>query len=127
MGIGIAAVVAFALIGGIVVVVGIVRYYYLAQLNKSEDTKAKAQITVISKAVEVYVIEHEGQRPDALEALLVQDAAGFGPYLEGAESITTPWGGMYQYDPNGPNNGGRKPDVWVNGPRGTIGNWPLGR
>jgi general secretion pathway protein G len=110
----------------IVALSGIGGYYYFAQLEKSEDTKAKAQITIISKAVETYMIDHSGGRPPSLEALLQQDERG-GPYLETAEAITTPWGGMYQYDPAGGHNNSRKPDVFIVNPRGVeIGNWHSG-
>jgi hypothetical protein len=103
------------------------RYCYFARLEKDNEIKAKAQITLLSMVIKEYMRDHQGQPPGDLKALLVRDATGFGPYLEDELIITTPWGGTYLYDRNGPNNRGVKPDVWVDGPRGTIGNWKASR
>ena len=36
-----------------------------------------------------------------------------------------PWKKPYQYDPSGPRNNGRRPDIWTVAPDGLeIGNWP---
>jgi general secretion pathway protein G len=108
----------------IVALSGIGGYYYFAQLDKADETKAKAQVTLISKAVETYMVDHHGQRPGGLEALLAQDEYG-GPYIETAEALVSPWGTPYQYDASGGHHNGRKPDVFVvnlkNGKE--IGNW----
>jgi hypothetical protein len=61
-----------------------------------------------------------------LSDLLVKDQFG-GPYLENADAIIDPWGQPYQYNPQGTNNNGTKPDIWTVAPNGDgkqIGNWP---
>jgi len=90
--------------------------------DAKEDAKvaaAKAQITVLDKALQAYHLKHE-KYPESLKALTEGDK----PYVE-ASALTDPWKNPYQYDPAGPKNKGKKPDVWTVTPdKETLGNWP---
>jgi hypothetical protein len=37
--------------------------------------------------------------------------------------LKDPWGESYGYDPAGPRNGGKHPDIWLELPGGPVGNW----
>jgi len=98
-------------------------YYYIKQLDKSKQSTAKSQVkTTLTQAVETYYIDHNSNYPPSLDVLINQDEFG-GPYLKTRDALMDPWGHPYSYDPNGPNNGGRQPDIWSNSPVGPIGNW----
>ena len=79
---------------------GIVAPRFMAQINRSEVTTAKAQIDALSKAVQSYRIDM-GQYPPndrGLRALVDpnSDARWRGPYMQGAIP-NDPWGSAYQY------------------------------
>jgi hypothetical protein len=93
--------------------------------EKSDDGRAKSKVLLLTAAVDAYSLQR-GKFPPSLEALLQGDEDG-APLLTDPEDLLDPWGQPFQYDPAGPNNGGRRPDVWTDGPRGRIGNWPGGR
>jgi general secretion pathway protein G len=109
----------------IVALAGMGGYYYFAQLDKANESKAKVQVkTTLKQACDTYRLNN-GHYPESLEILLHPDQANAGkPYLENREAITDPWGQPYGYDANGQHNGGDRPDIWANSPRGQIGNWP---
>jgi hypothetical protein len=55
-----------------------------------------------------------------LEDLVGKDVA--------ASDLVDHWGKPYQYNAQGANNGGLKPDIWTTTPRGIqVGNWPASR
>jgi general secretion pathway protein G len=111
----------------IVALMGIGGYYYFAQLDKANDTKALSQVRdTLTKAVATYRTDHNDWPPN-LQVLLQRTGDGYGPYLETEEALIDPWNRPYQYNPAGPNNRGLKPDIWSDGPRGQIGNWSTKR
>jgi len=102
---------------------GIVGPRFLAQINRSEVTTARAQIDALGKAVAAYRIDM-GQYPpneQGLRALVepTTDARWRGPYLNTPASGTggqaraaiplDPWGRPYQY--RSPGAGGRDFDI----------------
>lgn len=109
----------------IIVLAGVGGYYLLGQLGQSRESAAKAQIQILTKAVQSYMIDHNGTPPNSLQELLQRDEMGKGPYLDSQEVLLSPWGAPYQYDPSGRNNNGMKPDIFVKSQDGTrdIGNW----
>ena len=109
----------------IVALAGMGGYYYFAQIDKANESKAKSQVkTTIEQAVKTYMLNN-GHAPESLGILLQADPNNAGkPYLESQEAIIDPWGHEYGYDPGGAHNNGLKPDIWANSPRGQIGNWP---
>ena len=56
------------------------------------------------------------QWPQSLQQLLQADNKGQA-ILEDQDALRDPWGGTYQYDPSGPRNGGRRPDIWAVDPK----------
>jgi hypothetical protein len=115
----VAIIVAMASLGTLAV---------LSYLNKARADLARARTNEVTAACKVYWIDHKGQWPQGLQALLVADQVG-GPWLEKQDAIIDPYtGGVMGYDPNGSrntaagNNG--RPDVWCQPPGGEpIGNW----
>jgi hypothetical protein len=79
---------------------------------------AKADVKNLTKAVEAFKMR-QGVFPVKLKDL--QDAG----LVEPGKPLKDPWGSDYEYDPKGPKNGGKKPDIWCNAPeKKKIGNWP---
>jgi general secretion pathway protein G len=112
----------------IVTLAGIGGYYYLRQADEAKKNAARIQVkTTLTQACENYYIDHNSTWPPSLDALLVQDEAGKGPYLKDADALRDPWGRPYQYNAAGPNNNGRQPDIWSDSPQGQIGNWQSAR
>jgi Sec-independent protein translocase protein TatA len=65
-----------------------------------------------------------GTYPPTLQALLQPQPKGGRPFFDKAANIADPWGAPFKYDLSGPNNGGKRPDIWCDSPKGKIGNWP---
>jgi general secretion pathway protein G len=106
----------------IVMLAGIGGYYFVQSYEDSKRSAAKVQTKVLTEACDAYRLSH-GTNPPSLQSLLVGDEEG-GPYLKTQEALMDPWKGQYQYNAQGPNNGGRQPDIWANAPNGQqIGNW----
>ena len=84
---------------------------------------AAAQIRgPLTQACEAYRHKH-GKYPDHLGVLLDPDEHGI-VYIDRREGLIDPWRRPYQYDPKGPMNEGRRPDIWTVTPDGkVIGNW----
>jgi hypothetical protein len=87
---------------------------------------AKAQLEVLTKAAQAYAARNDAKFPLTLADLLQKDATGAGPYLQGEQALLDPWKKPYQYDPTGPKNDGKKPDIWTVAPdKQIIGNWAV--
>ncbi len=97
----------------------------LKYLGKARTETAKAQISAISTALELYALD-VGTFPtqEAGLAALMQAPAGIakwrGPYLKNAEGLNDPWGRPYQYRASGRSG---QPEVFTlgrdNAPGGT--------
>jgi hypothetical protein len=84
-------------------------------------------LRIANESLDEFVARH-GKYPKRLEELRhmpkyrTSEEIEAGPYLD-------PWGRPYRYDPVGTKNGGKRPDVWSEGPphrckqAGPIGNW----
>jgi hypothetical protein len=85
---------------------------------------AKSQLRDLTKALDAFK-GAAGEYPPALQAL-AEPQEGRAP-LVAASALVDPWGQPYQYNPLGPENQGKRPDVWTVRPGGdgsaTIGNW----
>src|SRR5688572_28849365 len=82
--------------------------------ERSEAEKvnlAKIEVKALTAACEQY---YAGNRefPKTLKALTLTQPNGGGPFF-GAEKLLDPWKNPYQYDPKGPKNGAKMPDVWA--------------
>jgi general secretion pathway protein G len=107
---------------GVAAVVGLTLLSASSASNEqSRRETAKVQAGQLTKACQTYAVDH-GNYPPSLEALLQRDAAG-GPYVSNPVFLRDPWGNPYQYDPAGPRNGGRLPDIWAQPRSGAVGNW----
>jgi uncharacterized protein (TIGR03067 family) len=86
-----------------------------------EKTKtARSQLKVLTEAVRTFAVKNSGRFPQSLDELFV----GNPPYLEGKNALINPWGRPYHYDPSGPRNKHRHPDIWTVSPSTEeIGNW----
>jgi hypothetical protein len=88
----------------------------------SRTTIAEVRVQQLTYAVEVY--KHNNDTfPATLEALAKVQPNGGAPLVT-ADQLLDPWGEPYGYDPAGPKNDGLRPDIWVDRPDGSIGNWP---
>lgn len=81
--------------------VGYVAPRYFTQLGKSEVKAARAQISALGKALDVYRLDtgHYPSQETGLQALVTAPAnepKWQGPYLEKALPVD-PWGHAYQY------------------------------
>jgi general secretion pathway protein G len=113
----------------IVILAGLGGYYVMGQYKEAQVSEAKLKAKNIAKAVDTYYLDHN-RYPDALDALLVKDDAGKGPYLTNQNEIVDPWGQRFQLDAGGPKNQQagatvQIPDVFTTTPDGRmVGNWP---
>lgn len=80
----------------------------------------RSTLDALDKTVQVYT-ESDGKPPRSLRLAVVA------PYSTiNEDSLKDPWGKPYQYDRDGKNNNGRKPDIWTIDPadgKTVYGNW----
>ncbi|MGF1579359.1 MAG: type II secretion system protein [Gemmataceae bacterium] len=114
----VAIIVALAAVGG---------YYLLGQLGASQESTARTQMQVLTKACKTYFIRNN-QWPPNWEALLNPDSKNGGePYLEDNSYLTDPWGGTYKYEGPAVPAGKRFPRISTTTPKGaTIDNYQKG-
>jgi general secretion pathway protein G len=108
----------------IVVLAGIGGYYFLGRLGETQEDADLAQTKVLTEACTNYRID-KGTWPTSLQELTQLRPGGNAPYLENEAALqpkSVP-NGQYNYDASGQHNNGLKPDIWVDGPHGQIGNW----
>ncbi len=91
---------------------------------KTDDASLKADLDathVLAKACDIYKLSH-GTFPETLAELAKNHPDGDRPIIEAA--LLIPKSAVkFNYNPKGPNNGGLRVDIWVEGPNGKIGNW----
>jgi uncharacterized protein (TIGR03067 family) len=88
----------------------------LASLNADLEAANK-----LGQACDVFKLAH-GTYPESLADLAKNQLNGERQIIEPALLIPKS-AEKFNYNPKGPNNGGLRVDVWVEGPRGKIGNW----
>lgn len=103
----------------VVIVLGIGAYQYYSHAGRVKRESARQQAGRLAMAAQAYRQKH-GEYPSSLIRLTAPEAEA--PYVA-PDDLRTPWGAEYQYDPQGHNNGGSRPDVWAESPEGVIGNW----
>jgi hypothetical protein len=86
----------------------------------SKTDRASLTTKALEMASKAFHVKND-KYPEKLEDLVTGDR----PFYEGGEnSLIDPWGSKSQYDPKGPKNGGKMPDIWTVTPdKKTIGNW----
>ena len=87
------------------------------RLFKAQRTKASADISAISQAVDLYLIENNGTYPESLEALVTPDENGES-FLKQEVVPKDPWGNEYYYEPPA---GGSKYRIYSYGKDGAPG------
>jgi general secretion pathway protein G len=112
----------------IVALAGVGGYFLLGQMGNAQKEAARAQAKgPLSQACKTYFINHNTW-PDSLQQLTQPDPDNKVVYLESEENLKDPWGQVFQYDRNGPNNKNMQPDIFTKAPDGEIiGNWPKKR
>jgi general secretion pathway protein G len=104
-----------------IVTLFLVMYVFRYDDGGGKSGYAKAGITTLTTAVKMYKTKF-GENPAQLKDLLEPPD---GPPIVEPSGILDPWGRPYQYDPTGPRNQGKQPDIWTVGhDRQLIGNWP---
>jgi len=96
------------------------------ELTDEKFIKARSTVIALSAAVKHYRVQYQVY-PEALDALVTPPDGGK-PLLLSGDLLKDPWGQPYLYDPAGPKNKGKQPDIWSLGPDpakpdGVIGNW----
>ena len=82
---------------------------------------AKDQLVLLTKASRRLQTSRTLHFPMALNDLV----EGIPPFLESKDALLDPWKQPFQYNPEGPKNGGLRPDIWTVTPdKEEIGNWP---
>ncbi len=101
-------------LGIIVMIATIAAPQVLRYLGTARTETAKAQISAVSTALELYALDAKGfpQQQVGLQALMQPppgQTSWRGPYLKRASGLTDPWGQPYRY--KFPGRGGQ-PDVY---------------
>ncbi len=91
---------------------------------KPDAASQKADLATtktLATACETYKLNN-GDWPANLEALANNQPKGGRPIIQPA-LLAPKSAEKFKYDPKGLNNKGLRPDIWVDGPNGPIGNW----
>ena len=83
----------------------------------SRSDRTYMDIQTLEIAVKTYKLK-TGANPQRLDGVL--------KYIDGAtaSNLNDAWGRRFDYDPDGPRNGGKQPDIWTVSPNGVlICNW----
>src|SRR5262245_10643183 len=82
----------------------------------------RADLEALTQQCERFYLNNQ-RWPESLDQL-VKPPKGEAPYVK-ETAFADPWGQEYAYDPAGPRNGGKKPDIWTMMPPDwkEIGNW----
>jgi general secretion pathway protein G len=112
----------------IVVLASVGTMYLLPRLGEAKDNVAKVKLSELSKACETFYLNNDTW-PQTLQQLAQQQPKGGKPLFALAD-LKDPWDNDFEYNPQGPRNGGTKPDIWVRSSPESgkeIGNWPKGQ
>jgi hypothetical protein len=85
--------------------------------------ECRNRLKQLTAVVETYKLNN-GEYPPALQALLQPQPKGGRAFYGEAGVLLDPWGKSFRYDSSGLHQSGRRPDIWSDSPKGTIGNWP---
>ncbi|MFL5343115.1 MAG: type II secretion system protein GspG [Gemmataceae bacterium] len=106
----------------LVILAGTASVFVFRYLETAKQDRVKADVRALTTACQAYKLKYDGY-PESLQQLM-QPPDGSRPFMESAANLVDPWGNPYQYNAQGTNNQGLKPDIWAIDPDGnTIGNW----
>jgi general secretion pathway protein G len=106
----------------ILVILGSIAVGLYMGVQKSAYVKAaQVQVDTLDQNCSLYNLDMN-TFPSSLQDLRVRPGVSNadkwnGPYSD-RDLGPDPWGNQYNYDPNGPQHHGEKPDIWSNGPPG---------
>jgi general secretion pathway protein G len=102
------------------VIIGLVLPNLLGQQKEANKKAARIQVNEVENALKLYAVDHEGEFPGSIDALLTNpgnDQKWKGPYLEKGKVPADPWSNPIQYQYPGQHQpGGDRPDIWSMGP-----------
>lgn len=106
----------------IVVLAGVGTVYYFKSLDDAKEGIAKTKARMLADECQKFMLKND-RYPESLNELAAPPDGG-SPYVE-PDALNDPWGVPFMYNPAGPNNGGRKPDIYTTNPTNgqQIGNW----
>jgi Type II secretion system (T2SS), protein G len=86
--------------------------------------ECRNRLQQLTAVVETYKLNN-GEYPPTLDTLLQPQPRGGPAFYGEAGALLDPWGKPFHYDAAGLHQGGRRPDIWSDSPKGPLGNWPL--
>jgi len=102
------------------VIIGLVLPNLLGQQKEAQKRAAKVLVKGVEQACEMYAVDHGGELPNSLEALIDNpggDSNWKGPYLKERQLPADPWGSPIQYSYPAQNQASAdRADVWSMGP-----------
>jgi len=109
----------------IVVLAGIGGAILLPKLDEAKEDIDLVQMKALTQQCVEYKMARD-EFPPNLEELTRPKANGSAAYIEPQALVPKSMpSGHYSYDASGSHNNGVKPDIWLDGPHGQIGNWML--
>jgi len=100
------------------VIIGLVVPNLMKGKQKADNDAAKVQVKAVEDALGMYALDHDGDYPAAISALMSNpggDAKWNGPYFKGNKAPADPWNNPIQYQNPGQHHSDGSPDVWSNG------------
>jgi hypothetical protein len=119
---GAGGVLLVSLLGCVSSMIGLRLYFHNHPNEVGGEDADLAQSKVLTQACENYKVDKDVW-PTSLKELTQPRPGGSPPYLEPDALRTKCVPGEFNYDASGAHHNGLKPDIWVNGPHGQIGNW----
>ena len=106
----------------LVILAGTASVFVFRFLGQAKIDRARSDMATLTRACQAYKLRFDNY-PDNLQQLMQPPDNGK-PMMESAQNLVDPWGNPYQYNPQGPNNQGLKPDIWTTDEDGNQwGNW----
>jgi Type II secretion system (T2SS), protein G len=97
-------------------------FWLLPAGDSDRVSRVKMDLKTLTKAVHAFN-DSAGKYPVTLDELT--NPPDGKPFVE-TDALVDPWGRPYDYDPRGPRNHGKQPDIWTATLDGElIGNWML--
>jgi hypothetical protein len=97
-------------------IIGVSGISLYESVNDRAD-RTQMDVIALTQAVKTYKLKY-GTTPRTLDDVL--------QFIEGGSpsNLLDQWDRRFDFDPNGPRNGGKQPDIWTVSPGGElIGNW----
>ncbi len=106
------------------VIIGLVVPNLMKGKTKADIDAAKVQIKAVDDAAEMYALDHDGDYPPSVEAMMSSpgnDPKWKGPYFKGNKAPADAWNNPIQYQSPGTHQSEGRPDIWSMGKDKTSG------